>query len=112
MPTEIGRLPADDLREGQVYSSPIPDNEDDLEVILVKSSGTLKAWINSCPHDGRPLCKDPDYARDSSGKYLECMNHQALFDPKTGLCAAGPCIGDALFSVNITQERGEIILTL
>ena len=112
VPKEIGRLNVSDLVEGQVISLPIPGNADELEILLVKSSGTINAWINSCPHDGRPLCRDPNYVWDSSGRYLECMNHQATFDPNTGMCTDGPCVGDSLLGVKIHQEGGQIVLSL
>ena len=40
VPEEIGRLNVSDLVEGQVISLPIP-NADELEILLVKSSGTI-----------------------------------------------------------------------
>ena len=112
MQKEIGRLLVNEIKEGKAYSLKIPENKDDLEVIVVKYSGNVRAWINSCPHDGRPLCRDPEYVWDTSGKFLECMNHQALFDPKTGMCTDGPCTGDSLFRIDVSQEGREIILRI
>ena len=40
MQTEIGRLLANELKEGKAYSLEIPENQDGLEVIVVKFAVT------------------------------------------------------------------------
>ena len=41
---------------------------------------------------------------------IGCRNHGALFEPRTGLCVAGPCRGDALRAVQVQVRDGEVWL--
>jgi nitrite reductase/ring-hydroxylating ferredoxin subunit len=36
---------------------------------------------------------------DASGEHVVCAAHGALFDPLTGVCTLGPCLGDSLTPV-------------
>ena len=36
----------------------IPDNKDNMNLIVFRKENKLYAWLNACPHDGRKLCKD------------------------------------------------------
>jgi nitrite reductase/ring-hydroxylating ferredoxin subunit len=38
---------------------------------------------------------------DFDAQYLMCATHGALYEPATGLCIAGPCIGKSLEPVPI-----------
>ena len=42
-------------------------------------------------------------------KQLQCMHHQALFNPQDGRCIKGPCEGDYLLKINTIQKNGELI---
>ena len=64
----------------------------------------LGAWINICPHDGRPLVKDVDFLWERR-KQLQCLNHFALFDPLSGECKFGPCLGANLAGLNIKETK-------
>ena len=67
----------------------IKNNEDDLQIIVTNYKKKIYAYLNSCPHDTRPLCKDAEYLWTKK-KQLQCMHHQALFKPQDGRCIKGP----------------------
>ncbi len=77
-------------------------------VILVNWFGQLYAWLNDCPHAGWPLNFQPDQFFDADGRFLQCSNHMALFEPDTGTCVAGPCTGDCLQAVKIQIEGDDV----
>lgn len=79
-----------------------------LGVIVVNWHGQIHAWLNDCPHAGWPLNFQPDEFFDLDGRYLQCSNHMALFEPDSGLCVAGPCAGDCLQSVGIQLIDAEV----
>jgi nitrite reductase/ring-hydroxylating ferredoxin subunit len=76
----------------------------------VRHCGTVRAYVNRCPHAGSELDWEPGRFFDESGLYLICSTHGALFEPGTGLCVAGPCRGAALEPLAIREGNGEVIL--
>ncbi len=65
-------------------------------VFVLRHAGQLRAWRDACPHHGTPLPWRKDAYFDASGQHVVCAAHGALFDPLTGGCTLGPCLGDAL----------------
>jgi nitrite reductase/ring-hydroxylating ferredoxin subunit len=73
------------------------------------SDGTLRAWVNLCPHRAQSLDLGDGRLFNSLGE-IECHAHGARFDPETGACTAGPCPGASLQPVSIREEAGAIWL--
>ena len=44
---------------------------------------------------------------DSSGLYLMCATHGAIYRPQTGECAGGPCRG-GLIKITLTEREGMV----
>ena len=76
----------------------------------VRHCGTVRAYVNRCPHAGSELDWEPGEFFDETGLYLICSTHGALFEPGTGLCVAGPCRGAALEPLPIREGNGEVVL--
>jgi nitrite reductase/ring-hydroxylating ferredoxin subunit len=66
------------------------------------------AYVNSCPHIGLPLDLKPGTMFNPDIGYFICSTHGALFEPDSGLCVGGPCVGRHLVPVAITRE-GDVI---
>lgn len=70
--------------------------------------GQIKAYENRCQHLPLPL----DYGNgpffDPEGRHLVCHNHGAVFDPLTGLCLQGPCVGTSLAEFRVEIVAGEV----
>jgi nitrite reductase/ring-hydroxylating ferredoxin subunit len=47
---------------------------------------------------------------DSSGLYLICATHGALYAPDTGRCLGGRCNGKGLVPLPVTEHDGSILL--
>lgn len=84
---------------------------DGVPVFVVRKFGCLYAYVNSCPHIGVPLEWLPDQFLDSEGELIQCATHGALFAIDTGLCVAGPCVGEALVPLPLVIHDGIISLT-
>ena len=50
----------------------IKNNEDDLQIIVTNYKKKIYAYLNSCPHDTRPLCKDAEYLWTKKNNYNVC----------------------------------------
>ena len=76
---------------------------------LRTGDGTLRAFVNECPHRGQPVDLGDGKLFQPDGT-LECQAHGAYFDPESGRCVGGPCLGDALRPLPVEERAGEIWL--
>ena len=78
---------------------------ENVSLMVIRLEGSLKAYRNVCPHQGRRL----DYA---PGKFLcrngtlICAAHGAVFAMDSGRCLQGPCAGESLVSVPVDYVDG------
>ena len=77
---------------------------------VVRYCGTVRAFVNRCPHAGTELDWQPGEFFEESGLYLMCSTHGALFEPSSGYCVAGPCRGASLEPLAIRERDGQVIL--
>jgi nitrite reductase/ring-hydroxylating ferredoxin subunit len=84
----------------------------DLEALLVNFNGTHFAYVNRCPHTGITLDWVNNQFFSSDTRYLMCATHGAVFEPPTGECIWGPCVGLSLQSMPIEIADGEIYAKL
>jgi nitrite reductase/ring-hydroxylating ferredoxin subunit len=76
----------------------------------VRYRGTVRAYVNRCPHLGTELDWEPGEFFETTGLYLVCSTHGALFDPGTGFCVAGPCRGACLEPLQTRERNGQVLL--
>jgi nitrite reductase/ring-hydroxylating ferredoxin subunit len=76
----------------------------------VRAFGSVRAYVNRCPHAGSELDWSPGEFFDDSGLYLVCSTHGALFEPGSGRCVAGPCRGASLEPLQVVERDGQVIL--
>lgn len=87
------------------------EGADALDVVVVEKNKVRYAYVNSCPHQFIPLEIFPGYFFTEDGKHLICSGHGALFEPDTGKCVLGPCLGDSLQPLAITEKDSAVYLT-
>lgn len=104
-------LKLDDLPVGKPTA--YADEQLPAEVILVKTgeqaSPQVCAWLNICPHQGRPLNYAPNKFLQTPDGLLMCASHGATFDMQTGECVGGPCKGANLRAVPVTVDQAGCI---
>lgn len=88
----------------------IRDGAKQRKFIVLRWQDEVIVYRNRCPHAGIPLDWIPDRFFDRSGDYLFCASHGASFEPDTGLCVDGPCVGDVLERCKIDVLEGQITL--
>lgn len=99
----------DEVSEGQAIECPDPRDPDGASLIVLRSGGRVHAFLNICPHAGRPLNWAPGRFLYSLGQ-LVCAAHGASFRPEDGYCIGGPCRGESLKAVDIREVDGAICL--
>jgi nitrite reductase/ring-hydroxylating ferredoxin subunit len=79
-----------------------------IRVIVARRGERVFVYRNRCPHRGTPLDWMPDRFLDAERRHLICATHGALFRFEDGVCVSGPCAGDALESLDVRIEDGEV----
>ncbi len=98
----------EEIPDGAARGFPVEGFEHDL--FVYREGAAVRAFINSCPHQGTTLDWVPDQFIAPDGVHFICATHGALFRTGDGLCIAGPCLGERLRAVAIRIEEGWVIL--
>ncbi len=79
------------------------------DICIVQHGADFYGYINACPHLGLSLNYVDDRVLTPNKQQLHCINHDAYFEIHTGLCTAGPCLGQKLQPFVIRRE-GDVIV--
>lgn len=99
----------DEIGEGEARGFLVGEGAARRDVILVRRGGLLRAYVNSCPHQGTPLETFPDQFMDADG-LLVCSTHGARFRVEDGFCVSGPCAGKMLQAIVFTVDDGAVVV--
>jgi nitrite reductase/ring-hydroxylating ferredoxin subunit len=75
---------------------------------VVRYQGKAYAYLNRCAHVPIELDWAEGEFFESSGLYLMCSTHGAIYVPESGFCAGGPCRGGRLRPIGVTEAGGKI----
>ena len=104
MPERVRLCRADEIGEGQSRGFDL-DGEGVEAVFVVRVAGRLSAWRNACPHQGAAMALRRDVYLNAAGDRIVCYAHGAEFDPETGLCLIGPCLGQRLTRAALVEDE-------
>jgi len=87
-----------------------PDTGGNDKLFAVRRGAAVYVYLNTCPHNWRPL----DWAKDKflacPGGDIVCFAHGAHFDVASGECTAGICEGQYLISVPARIANNEVLI--
>ena len=75
---------------------------------VVRFHGKPYAYLNRCAHVPIELDWVQGQFFESSGEFLMCATHGAVYRPETGVCAGGPCRGGRLRPIAVREDGGEV----
>ena len=79
------------------------------EAFVLRFQGQVVAYLNRCAHTGLELDWIAGRFLDAERRFLICAAHGALYEPATGGCAAGPCLGHgSLVPVPVVEIDGVV----
>ncbi|WP_440958305.1 Rieske (2Fe-2S) protein [Oceanicaulis sp. LC35] len=87
----------------------LPADFDPTPIVVLRSGKTVTAYLNVCPHAGRPFSLPSGKTLVSEGQYLVCPFHGASFDLKSGACVGGPAGKSVLKPVPVKVENGQVV---
>ena len=100
----------DEIGEGVARGFVIGEGAGRRDLILVRRGGVLRAYLNSCPHQGTPLETFPDRFLNEDGSLFVCSTHGARFRVEDGYCVSGPCEGKALQALACSVVDGNVVV--
>jgi len=106
---EIPVCASDALVEGgKGVRFPVTAGGEDGTAFAIRYDGVVRAYLNRCAHVPIELDWNEGDFFESSGLYLMCSTHGALYQPDTGRCAGGPCRGGRLRPIFIVERDGQV----
>ncbi len=79
-------------------------------IILFKNK--YYAYKNKCQHLAVELDWDNNEFFEEEEKFIVCTTHGALYEPSTGKCFMGPCLGKNLEVLEVKHGVDEVIITI
>src|SRR5450830_989002 len=90
--TSISVCSSDELVEGGMgIRFSVTAGSDDATGFVIRYAGAVHAYLNRCAHVPVELDWNPGEFLESSGLYIMCATHGAIYEPETGHCSGGPC---------------------
>lgn len=106
---EIAVCPSGDLIEGgKGVRFPLRVDGEDGVGFVIRFDGVAHGYLNRCAHIPVELDWSPGEFMESSGLYIMCATHGAIYQPDTGHCTGGPCRGGRLRKLQVSEHDGQI----
>lgn len=102
--TRIRLDAARNLAEGETLAFFIPIAGLQEQAFLLRFEGRLRGYLNRCPHWNVDLDLGDQRFFAPELQMIYCKNHGALFEPASGCCVAGPCVGSRLASLTVEEQ--------
>jgi nitrite reductase/ring-hydroxylating ferredoxin subunit len=100
---------SDRLEEGGKGARfPVTAGGEDAIGFVVRFDGAVYAYLNRCAHVPIELDWTEGEFFESSGLYLMCATHGAIYLPESGRCAGGPCRGGRLRPITVLERDNQV----
>jgi nitrite reductase/ring-hydroxylating ferredoxin subunit len=100
------------LKHGETRVFAFPSRYGDLQGFLIRYGEDLHAYENKCCHWPIPLdFGDGDFFYRKIDRIV-CKNHGAEYDPQTGICDEGPCLGEGLTRFPLVLDGEDALVTV
>ncbi len=93
---------------GKGVRFPVTAGNEDASGFVVRFNGLVHGYLNRCAHVPMELDWNEGDFFESSGLYLICATHGAVYAPETGRCEGGPCRGRSLRRIEITEKDNQV----
>lgn len=96
------------IEGGKGVRFPITAGGEDTTGFVIRFGGVAYGYVNRCAHVPIEL----DWAQgeffESSGLYIMCATHGAVYAPESGQCLGGPCRGGRLRPISVLEEGEKV----
>lgn len=107
----LASIPLTDFEQSPVIHFTYTDPFDNQRAgIAIRHRGRFFAFRNLCPHWSTPLGDAGDDIVDPATGELICNTHGARFEPTTGDCVIGPCMGQSLQQLDVQVDDDRVVI--
>lgn len=75
---------------------------------VLRFEGRLCAYLNRCAHVPTEMDWQEGQFLDMDKRYILCSIHGAAYEPASGRCVGGPCVGARLTPVQVQESAGQV----
>lgn len=93
---------------GKGVRFPVTAGGEDSTGFVIRYGDNVYAYLNRCAHVPIELDWNEGEFFESSGLYVMCSTHGALYTPETGRCAGGPCRGGRLRPIAVFEKDEQV----
>ena len=108
--SKVIKLKLTEIPEPGARSISYAEEGQQWEGFVVRFAGEVRAYENHCPHTGANLNWSDDQFFELDHKFLQCSLHGALFQPLSGECVWGPCVGKNLKSLPVKLVDSQVFI--
>ena len=101
-----------ELKErGQAFVFDVLQWGEPARAFVLRYDGQVVAYLNRCLHV--PTEMDWQYGEflDGDKEFIMCSIHGAVYEPRTGRCAGGPCGRGKLTAIDAFERDGQVYWT-
>lgn len=99
-----------DLPEGTTKRFSFNRNGVRVDAFVANFKGDIVAYENLCRHLPITLDYGDGEFFSKNNNFFVCQTHGAFYEPKTGLCVSGPCVGASLIQLSTELNDDEVFL--
>lgn len=81
-----------------------------FRLFVVRNGGSVRAYVNACPHYSLPLNHRADEFLTRDGDRIMCRQHLALFAIDDGRCLDGACEGEGLQPIPVHLDGDVMVI--
>jgi len=96
------------IEGGRGIRFPVTTAGRDTSGFIVRYHNIVRGYLNRCAHVPIELDWNEGEFFESSGLYLMCSTHGAIYTPESGHCVGGPCRGARLRTIIIIEKDNQI----
>ena len=74
----------------------------------LRFDGKVVAYLNRCQHVPTEMDWLPGEFLDSDKEFIICSIHGAVYEPRSGRCAGGPCGRGRLSVIEVDERDGQV----
>ena len=96
------------IEGGKGVRFPVTAFGEDTTGFVVRYNHTAYGYLNRCAHVPIELDWAEGEFFESSGLYLMCSTHGAIYAPESGHCMGGPCRGGRLRPIMVVERDDQV----
>ena len=108
--TPVRLCASSELEEGGLAHSfqVLEGGRDTVPAFALRFEGQVVAYLNRCAHVPTEMDWQAGRFLDDQGQWIICATHGAVYDPRNGLCVAGPCASRSLVPLAVGESDGQV----